>query len=211
MFTRIISLLKKALTISSINNTSLRKQGPIYLSSSPSSNIEGLQLHVRNPEQDKIYLKVGENSLVSGIFIFETQTGIVTIGDRSFIGSSTFLSIEKITIGNDVMISWGCTIIDNNSHSLIWTLRRNDVLDWKKGVESGGLGVYKNWEVVERKPIIVKDKAWIGFNSILLKGVTIGEGAIVGAGSLVTKDVPDWTVVAGNPAKVIRIIPDYER
>ena len=211
MFTRIISLLKKKIMISGIKNTSLKKKSSVYVSSPPSSNIEELQLHVRNPEQDKIYLKVGENSLVCGTFIFETKEGIVTIGDRSYIGSSTFLSIEKITIGNDVMISWGCTLIDNNSHSLIWTLRRNDVLDWKKGVESGGLGVYKNWEVVERKPIIIKDKAWIGFNSILLKGVTIGEGAIVGAGSLVTKNVPDWTIVAGNPAKVIRIIPDYER
>ncbi len=60
-------------------------------------------------------------------------------------------------------------------------------------------------------PVHVGDKSWIGFNSIVLKGVTIGEGAVVGAGSVVTKDVSAWTVVAGNPARVIREIPEDER
>lgn len=60
-------------------------------------------------------------------------------------------------------------------------------------------------------PVKISDKVWIGFNSIILKGVTIGEGAVVGAGSVVTKDVPAWTVVAGNPARIIREIPENER
>lgn len=59
---------------------------------------------------------------------------------------------------------------------------------------------------VRTAPITIKDYAWISYNVCILKGVTIGEGAIVGAGSVVTKDVPDWTVVAGNPAKIIRYI-----
>ncbi|MDP5158573.1 MAG: hypothetical protein NWQ07_08360 [Flaviramulus sp.] len=71
--------------------------------------------------------------------------------------------------------------------------------------------MYKDWSNVKSSPIVVKNKVWIGFNSIILKGVIIGEGAIVGAGSVVTIDVPDWTVVAGNPAKVIREIPENER
>ncbi|MFD0830617.1 acyltransferase [Mucilaginibacter boryungensis] len=64
----------------------------------------------------------------------------------------------------------------------------------------------KNWDVVKTKPIKICSDAWIGMNCIILKGVTIGEGAIVAAGSVVTKDVPAWTVVAGNPAKVVKTL-----
>jgi acetyltransferase-like isoleucine patch superfamily enzyme len=68
----------------------------------------------------------------------------------------------------------------------------------------------KNIEI-GASPIIIEDDAWIGFNSIILKGVTIGKGSIVGAGSVVTKSVPPWTIVGGNPAKIIREIPENER
>lgn len=54
------------------------------------------------------------------------------------------------------------------------------------------------------KPIVIEDKAWIGFDSTILKGVTIGEGSVVGAKSVVTRNVDPYTVVAGNPAKVVR-------
>ena len=60
-------------------------------------------------------------------------------------------------------------------------------------------------------PIKICDNAWIGMNCIILKGVTIGEGAIVGAGSVVTKSVPPWTIVGGNPAKVIKEISIEKR
>ncbi len=59
-------------------------------------------------------------------------------------------------------------------------------------------------------PIVIKDYAWISFGSTVLKGVTIGKGAIVAAGSVVTRDVPDWTVVAGNPAKNIKTLNHVE-
>jgi galactoside O-acetyltransferase len=71
-------------------------------------------------------------------------------------------------------------------------------------LDEGKTGYYKNWTGVKHAPIIIKDKAWIGFNCIILKGVTIGEGAVVGAGSVVTENVPDYAVVAGNPARLIR-------
>ena len=61
------------------------------------------------------------------------------------------------------------------------------------------------------RPIKICDKVWIGFNSIILSGVTVGEGAVAAAGSVVTKDVPSWTIVGGNPAKIIREIPVNER
>lgn len=64
----------------------------------------------------------------------------------------------------------------------------------------------KDWSVVKTSPITIKDKVWIGRNVIVLKGVTIGEGAVIGAGAVVTHDVPAYTVVAGNPARIVKHI-----
>jgi len=64
---------------------------------------------------------------------------------------------------------------------------------------------------VATAPVKISNKAWIGVRAIVLKGVTIGEGAVVGAGSIVTSDVPPWTIVAGNPARIIRPLTDEER
>lgn len=184
---------------------------PAYLSYPPSSNAEGVKLEVRGNSSKKDRLVIGDDSNVQGYFVFEKDDGLISIGNRTFIGGGTFICVDKIEICNDVLISWGCTISDNNSHSTKWTERENDVKLWKRGLDEKKIGQYKNWNVVKCAPIIIKDKVWIGFNSIILKGVTIGEGSIVGAGSVVTKDVPDWTIVAGNPAKIIRTIPEHER
>lgn len=182
-----------------------------FISCPDSTNILNLKLTVRNPIENKMYIEIGENSQISGSFIFEIKEGKVSIGNRTFIGGGSFICIDEIQIGSDVMFSWGCTVTDNNSHSHIWSERRNDVLEWKKGLDENKIGIYKDWSNVKSGKITIKDKAWIGFNCIILKGVTIGEGAIVGAGSVVTKHVPDWTIVAGNPAKIIREIPVNER
>ncbi len=157
-------------------------------------------------EMESDFLQIGDNSVVEAEFIFETNSGKIQIGNRSYIGGSTFICIENIRVGDDVMISWGCTLVDNNAHSLRWEDRKNDITDWKKGIDEGKTGKYKAWEKVGRKSIIIEDKVWVGFNSIILKGVRIGEGAIIGAGSVVTKDVEPFTVVAGNPAKFVKKI-----
>jgi galactoside O-acetyltransferase len=69
----------------------------------------------------------------------------------------------------------------------------------------------KDWSRVATAPIRICDYAWLGFDVVVLKGVTIGEGAIVGARAVVTKDVPPWTIVAGNPARVAKEIPSELR
>ena len=141
-------------------------------------------------------LKVGDDCLLSCTISFDRSGATVTIGDRCFIGKSHIVSSRDVTFGNDIMVSWGATFVDHNSHSIAWQERAQDVVDWAQGK--------KKWDVVDSAPIRVGDRAWIGFNAIVLKGVTIGEGAIVAAGAVVTKDVPPYTVVAGNPAIVIR-------
>lgn len=148
-------------------------------------------------------LLVDANSLVMASVYFEKPNAVLSIGKRTFIGRSMISVAEKVTIGSDVMISWGVTLADHNSHSIRFTERALDVANWAIGK--------KMWDRVKTDEIKICDKSWIGFNSIILKGVTIGEGAIVGAGSVVTKDVPPWTIVAGNPAKTIRELSLDER
>lgn len=148
-------------------------------------------------------LKIGGNSMIQGALIFDREGANIQIGERTFIGGASIISAEQILVGDDVLISWGCTIVDHNSHALGWNKRSTDVIDWMSGK--------KDWDYVERQAVTIQSKAWIGFNAIILKGVTIGEGAVVGAGSVVTKDVPPYTIVGGNPARVIREIPPDER
>ena len=170
------------------------------------ANINDMKLEVRGDVQNRKVVKIGENSLISGIFIFEKESGFLSIGKRTSIGVSTFVCIDSIAIGNDVMISWGCTFVDNDSHSIKSYERCDDVLDWKRGIDENSIGRYKNWDKVGHGKIVIEDKVWIGFNSIILKGVTIGEGAVIAAGSVVVRDVPPYTLVGGVPAKVLKQI-----
>jgi galactoside O-acetyltransferase len=145
----------------------------------------------------------GNNTIVEASIYFDRNNSSVNIGNRCFIGNSKLVCAKNIFIGDNVMIAWGCIIVDHNSHSIFWNRRKDDIINWIHG--------RKDWSNVIIKPVKIENKVWIGFNSIILKGITIGEGAVVGAGSVVTKDVPPYTIVAGNPAKKIREIPDGER
>lgn len=108
----------------------------------------------------------------------------VTIGKGCFIQQCcTFFGRGGITIGNDVFIGPKVNLITIN----------HDVNPDNRSATYG-------------RPIVIEDKVWIGINSTILPGVRIGYGAIVGAGSVVTKDVPAMTVVAGNPARIIKAI-----
>lgn len=163
---------------------------------------------LRKPKTGHNYMKTGKECVLAGRYIFETESGNVTIGDRVYIGGSTFISRTGITIEDDVIISWGCTFYDHNSHSIYWEDRKDDTIrDYRLRTGGDPKENAKDWSKVASKPIRICKKAWIGMNVTVLKGVTIGEGAVVGAGSVVTKDVPPYTVVGGNPAVVVKEIP----
>jgi acetyltransferase-like isoleucine patch superfamily enzyme len=123
------------------------------------------------------------NQCKIGTFV-EIQKG-VTVGNRVKISSHSFLC-EGVTVEDDVFIGHGVVFINDK---------------YPRATADGGLQTDDDWMLI---PTVVKRGASIGSNATVLCGVTIGEGAIVGAGSVVTRDVPAHTIVVGNPARVLR-------
>lgn len=143
---------------------------------------------------------IGNNCDVRGELMTFGHGGAIIIGDYSFVGERTKIwSAKKISIGDRVLISHNVNIHDNNSHSLDAKLRHEDYLY----ISTIGLQKENN---LEEKEIIIEDDAWIGFNSTIMKGVKIGKGAIIGANTIVTKDVPDFAVCVGNPMRIIKYV-----
>ncbi|MBW2090467.1 MAG: N-acetyltransferase [Deltaproteobacteria bacterium] len=129
--------------------------------------------------------KIDDNTQI-GPFV-EVQKNAF-IGKRCKISSHTFIC-EGVTIEDDVFVGHGVMFINDK-----YPMATN---------ESGELQTEVDWTVI---PTIVKRGASIGSNATLLCGITVGSNSIIGAGSVVTRDVPDKTIVAGNPAKIIRSI-----
>ncbi len=133
---------------------------------------------------------IGDNTKI-GTFV-EIQKN-ASIGNNCKIQSHSFVC-EGVTIEDDVFIGHSVTFINDKYP------RATDA--------AGSLQTEADWVVV---PTVVKKGASVGSGSTILCNITIGEGAIVGAGSVVTKDVPPGAIVAGNPAKLMRMVNDDER
>ena len=109
----------------------------------------------------------------------------VELGNNSGIGINAHLD-GKVIIGNDVMMGPGvCIFVRNHKFD------RTDIPMNLQGA-------------TEERPVVIENDVWIGARAIILPGIKIGNGSIIGAGSVVTKDVPEFTIVAGNPAKVVK-------
>ena len=141
-------------------------------------------------------LRVGERSLLHGRINFFGNGGEVQIGDDSMIGDNSILwSGCRIVIGNRCLVSHGVNIHDSDSHPLDARQRARQITQPES--EPRGAGILS-------EPVTLGDDVWIGFQAILLKGVSIGQGSVVGAGSVVTRSVPAFSLAAGNPARVLR-------
>jgi acetyltransferase-like isoleucine patch superfamily enzyme len=156
--------------------------------------------HPGNPNQ----IQLGDGVFLDGT-LEVYKDGILKIGNNTFFGNSRIYCTSQISIGKGCWIADHVSIMDSNLHPVSAKKRIQDAADFSRGVFPD---VYTN---IPNAPTQVSDGVWIGVNAVILKGVHIGEGAIVGAGSVVTKDVAPWTIVGGNPAKLIREIPEHER
>ncbi len=130
------------------------------------------------------FLKADAFVVYSGCSISIEKGALLSLGSGYMNYDCVISCFSSITIGNDVAISERVVLRDSDNHSISYDDGR------KTNVES--------------EPIVIEDHVWIGMNATVLKGVTIGEGSVVAAGSLVNKDVPSHCMVAGVPAKVIR-------
>ena len=116
-------------------------------------------------------------------------TSSMEIGDRSGVGINAVMH-GKVIIGKDVMMGPECIIYTRNH-----AFSRTDIPMNQQGFS-------------EEKPVIIGDDVWIGGRVTILPGVHIGNGAIIGAGAVVTKNVPEYAIVGGNPAKVLKYRKD---
>jgi len=153
---------------------------------------KGLYLEVVPAISGGVRMRFGDDVVISGQLtvaggrVYANPELIV--GNRVFLGHMvTFVISQRVEIEDDVLISSECYIADNSGHPV--------------DPERRSAGLPPDADAI--RPVRICRKAWIGRRCILLPGVTIGEGAIVGAGSVVTKDVPPFKICAGNPARVL--------
>jgi acetyltransferase-like isoleucine patch superfamily enzyme len=138
----------------------------------------------------------GNNTISNSLFSILDDFSNITLGNNGYIGGARFFSIGKnnqIIIGNHFLFSDNIELWNGDGHSIIDNMSMNRInID---------------------KPIRIHDNVWIGTGAVILKGVNILENSIIGSKSLVTKDIHANTMVAGNPAKVIKnnISWKYER
>lgn len=118
--------------------------------------------------------------------------GRVEIGEHCGISGSTIYSWDSIKIGNFTRVGANCKIIDNDFHPVELEFRH-------KGL---------NEEYTRKAPIVIGDDCFIGMNSIILKGTILGDNVVVGAGSVVHGTFPDNCIIAGNPAKIVKLLDE---
>lgn len=116
-----------------------------------------------------------------------THSGVVKIGNNVGMSSPCIWVRNSLTIGDNVNVGGNCIIMDNDAHEIDYKARRGEI----KGE-------------VKSAPIVIEDDVWLGANVMVLKGVKIGARSIIGAGSVVTRNIPSDCIAVGNPARVIK-------
>jgi acetyltransferase-like isoleucine patch superfamily enzyme len=167
----------------------------------PSSCRLGSHAWCINMSNDPSRIMIDEGVVCRGLLRVESfGTGRLLIRSNAYIGDDVLLSCaDQIVIGSNALIAHGVQIFDNNTHPTNWQDRE---MDWQS-INSGKARLHP---AIASAPVHIGDHAWIGFNCIILKGVSVGQRSIVAAGSVVTSDVPPDTVVGGNPARVLRTL-----
>lgn len=153
-------------------------------------------IDLRNGSTSKNIL-IGKGVWMYGV-LRSSSGGIIKMGDFTKIGpGSSLVCVDKITIGDYTAIANNVQIVDNNNHPI----NPYDRLFMRTTAEDS---IYRDWKYSEHKPIVIGKNVWVGANARINKGVNIGDNSIIAANTVVTKDVPENSIVAGNPGKVVK-------
>lgn len=151
------------------------------------------RFHSQEPDA----LIIGAQGTMDGVHFDLGPHGRMRIGDFCYFTNAVLLCELEVQIGSYVMIGWNATLADTDFHPLQPAERVADA------IACSPLGKGRPRPEVLKRPVVIEDDVWIGPNATILKGVRIGAGAFIEAGSLVTRDVPPRVRVMGNPAQVI--------
>ncbi|MCB9772162.1 MAG: CatB-related O-acetyltransferase [Candidatus Omnitrophica bacterium] len=153
----------------------------------PSSYLRGCAIFgkIRSIICKPLFGYCGKNVRVEPLAFFHSGRNI-SIGDDSSIGERSRI-LGKVTIGKDVMMGEEVIIMTQNHN-----FERLDVAMCQQGFQ-------------KEEPVTIADDVWIGARVMILPGVNVGKGAVLAAGAIVTKDVPEYAIVGGNPAKLIKM------
>jgi acetyltransferase-like isoleucine patch superfamily enzyme len=165
----------------------------------------GPRARIKNARGNTDKIVVGRHSRILGELFTFAHGGEIKIGEWCYVGEgSRIWSASSIVIGNRVLISHNANVFDSLTHPLQAAKRHEQIREiFTRG--------HPREISLDESPVKICDDAWIGAGAMVLRGVTVGGGSVVAAGAVVTKDVPAYSIVAGNPAVLIREIPPNER
>jgi len=150
-------------------------------------------------------IHIGHHCLI-GCNLVSRFNGKISIGNNVYIGGNTSIYCkEAVEIGNEVIISNNVFIMDNNNHPTSPAARKQMSL-----ADDYITNELWSWKNADSAKVTIEDNVWIGRDVRILKGVTIGTGAIVALGSIVTRNVPKYCIVAGNPARIVKHLEPLE-
>ena len=137
-----------------------------------------------------------------GHCLFNTgRNGEIRIGKYVALQCTRFISNQLIEVHDHCMISWGAVLTDS------WFTDDTITPEMKRAMlEKAAMSDHRNLDFITPQKIIVQENVWIGFEAIILPGVTIGRGAIVGSKAVVSEDVPAYAVVVGNPGRIVKYL-----
>jgi acetyltransferase-like isoleucine patch superfamily enzyme len=152
---------------------------------------------IGNNARNREAVQIGSHTISRGELNIFPPGGRIKIGSWCYIGDHTRIwSATGITIGDRVLISHGVNIHDHNAHPVSAAKRHSQTIKIFTGQ-------FDDMDEVKMDTIIIEDDVWIGFNATIMKGVRIGRGAIIGAGTMIAQDVQPYAIMVGNPARQI--------